>query len=267
AYLAAAGGVVGDAEPNDGVLPEPRATAPFVPDTVPRRDARFAESHNFNFPPHVVYADPAVDARERNLAQLCKRTLEMDVPEMMATFMAERPAEPLDFYVDYARQLWDEARHAMMGSVWFEARGVDWTRIPLNIGFALRLSQHATPLERQAVLYFIERGLMPADTGKRAEWHTAQSSGDALSTLFHDYDWADEVLHAQIGRRRMRADGLSSGEALDLAERVQARTWNALDGYRDAAPQREWWRAFVRDVLGQESQAPDDAVRQQPLTY
>lgn len=266
AWLAAAGGIAGAEARSDAPLPPARATAPFVPDTRPRRDARFTEPYNFNFPPHVVYNDPAIPPAERNLAQLCKRTLEMDVPEMMASFMVERPAESLEFYLDYARQLWDEARHAMMGSAWFEAHGVDWTRIPLNVGFALRLSQHATPLERQAVLYFIEQGLMPGETGKRLEWHTAQAAGDPLSTLFHDYDWADEVLHAQIGRRRMKADGLSSADALALAEQVQQRTWNALDGYRDTAPQREWWRAFVREVLGTESRAPDEVVHAQPLT-
>jgi hypothetical protein len=107
---------------------------------------------------------------------------------------------------------------------------------------------------------------MPGETGKRLEWQTALAAGDALSTLFHDYDWADEVLHAQIGRRRMQADGLSSRDALALAERVQERTWNALDGYRDRAPQREWWRAFVREVLGRESAASEEAVLGQPLT-
>ena len=267
AYLAAAGGIAGDAERSGAALPRARANrGAFVPDTRPRRDARFAEPHNFNFPPHVIYNDPAIPPDERNLAQLCKRTLEMDVPEMMASFLAERTSEPLEFYLDYARQLWDEARHAMMGSAWFEARGVDWTRIPLNVGFALRLSQHATPLERQAVLYYIEQGLMHGETGKRLEWQTALAAGDELSTLFHDYDWADEVLHAQIGRRRMQADGLSSRDALALAERVQQRTWNVLDGYRDRAPQREWWRAFVREVLGRESAASEEAVLGQPLT-
>lgn len=265
-YLAAAGGVTGDGERPADPLPPRRATAPFVPDTKPRRDARFREPYNFNYPPNLIYADPSLPAEERNLAQLCKRTLEMDVPEMMATFMAERTAEPLEFHLDYARQLWDEARHAMMGSVWFEHRGVDWTRIPLNVGFALRLGQHATPLERQAVLYSIEQGLMAADTGKRIEWETARAAGDALSTLFHDYDWADEVLHAQIGRRRLRADGLSSREAIALADEVQDRTWNALDSYRDAAAQREWWSDFVRDVLGHETGASDEALRGQPLT-
>lgn len=266
AYLAAAGGIAGDASPRGVALPAARAVAPFVPATTPRRDGRFAEPHNFNFPPHVVYADPAIPADERNLAQLCRRTLEMDVPEMMASFMAERPHESLEFCLDYARQLWDEARHAMMGSVWFEARGIDWTQIPLNVGFALRLSRHASPLERQAVLYSIEQGLMPGETGKRMEWETARAAGDALSILFHDYDWADEVLHAQIGRRRMQADGLSVRAALALADEVQARTWDALDGYRSTAPQREWWRAFVRTVLGRESAASDDVVHAQPLT-
>jgi hypothetical protein len=266
AYLAAAGGIAGDAPAPAVALPAPRAVAAFAPRTTPRRDDRFAESHNFNFPPHVVYADPAIPPEERNLAQLCRRTLEMDVPEMMASFMAERAHESIEFCQDYGRQLWDEARHAMMGSVWFEARGIDWTRIPLNVGFALRLSRHATPLERQAVLYSIEQGLMPGETGKRMEWETARAAGDALSTLFHDYDWADEVLHAQIGRRRMQADGLSVRDALALAEEVQARTWSALDGYRSTAPQREWWRSFVRTVLGRESAAADDVVHAQPLT-
>src|SRR5688572_164091 len=59
-------------------------------DFTPRRDARFTGSSNFNFPPHNVYALPYVPADERNLALLCKRLLEMDVPEMMASFITEK---------------------------------------------------------------------------------------------------------------------------------------------------------------------------------
>jgi hypothetical protein len=267
-WLAAAGGLAGDARvPARPATPLRRAAAHAdVPDLLPRRDPRFEGSHNFNFPPHLVYNCPSVPAEERNLALLCKRTLEMDVPEMMASFMAERPGEPPGFYRDYSRQLWDEARHAMMGTVWFEARGVDWTRIPLNVGFALRLASHATPLERQAVLYSIEQGLMPAETGKRYEYETAVEAGDPLSAHFHDYDWADEVLHAQIGRRRLREDGLSPREAESLASGVQERTWNALEAYRREGEQTEWWSGFVRDVLGRESAAPEEALTSQPLT-
>ena len=119
--------------------------------------------------------------------------------------------QPWEFHLDYSRQLWDETRHAMMGSVAFEARGVDWTRIPLNVGFSLRLNLHADPLERQTMLYAIEQSLMPADTGKRFEYQTAVEAGDPLSAHFHDYDWADEVLHAQIGRRWLKHEGISAG--------------------------------------------------------
>jgi hypothetical protein len=220
----------------------------------PRRDARFGGSYNFEFPPHLVYSMLDVPADERNLALLCKRALEMDVPEMMASFMTERSEQPWEFYRDYSRQLWDEARHAMMGTVAFEARGVDWKgEIPLNVSFALRLNQHATPLERQTMLFAIEQSLMPGDTGKRFEYETAVEAGDTLSAHFHDYDWADEVLHAQIGRRHLKREGISSQEASDQAKEIHEKTWAALDRYKERQPQVNWWPAFVKKVLGKES--------------
>jgi hypothetical protein len=254
AYLDAAGGIAGDASARaTNQLPPPRATTPFVADMHPRRDARFRGQYNFHFPPHLVYTAPGVPPDERNLALLCKRTLEMDVPEMMASFITERTDQPWEFYVDYSRQLWDEARHAMMGSVAFEARAVDWSRIPLNVSFALRLNLHASALERQTMLYGIEQSLMPADTGKRAEKEIAEASGDRLSAHFHDYDWADEVLHAQIGRRWVRREGIEPADAIERAKAIHERTWAELDRYRDRDPQEFWWEAFVRDVLGHES--------------
>ena len=234
-------------------LPALRAAQPFTPDFHPRRDERFGGSYNFEFPPHVVYNTADVPADERNLALLCKRALEMDVPEMMASFITERTGQPWEFYHDYSRQLWDEARHAMMGTVALEARGIDWRReIPLNISFALRLNLHASPLERQIMLYAIEQSLMPGETGKRFEYETARQAKDPLSAHFHDYDWADEVLHAQIGRRMLRRDGITSDEARERAVAIHEKTWAALDQYRRLEPQRRWWSTFVRGVLGHE---------------
>jgi hypothetical protein len=220
----------------------------------PRRDERFGGSYNFEFPPHVVYNLEDVPADERNLALLCKRALEMDVPEMMASFITERGDQPWEFYRDYSRQLWDEARHAMMGTVALESRGIDWKRdVPLNVSFALRLNLHATPLERQTILYAIEQSLMPGETGKRSEYETAVAAGDRLSAHFHDYDWADEVLHAQIGRRALKREGITSQQASDDAHQIHEKTWAALDQYRGRARQVNWWPAFVRKVLGKES--------------
>ena len=227
----------------------------------PRRDARFAESYNFNFPPQALYTLSYVPAEERNLALLCKRLLEMDVPEMMASFVTERSDQPWEFQVDYRRQLWDEARHSMLGEVAFEARGIDWTKIPLNVGFALRLNLFATPEERQLLLYSIEQSLMPAETGKRYEYETAVAAGDELSAHFHDFDWADEVLHAQIGRRWLRADGMAAGAMLERGRQIHEKTWAALDAYRAKYPQRDWWNDFVHAVLGVQSRVrPEDLL-------
>ena len=255
-YLEAAGGVAGDGPVASSPLPAPRSAEPFVPHFHPRRDERFSGRYNFEFAPHVVYNMRGVAADERNLALLCKRTLEMDVPEMMASFMTERADAPWEFHHDYSRQLWDEARHAMMGSVALEARGVDWRRdVPLNVSFALRLNLHAEPLERQMMLYAIEQSLMPAETGKRFEYETAVAAGDALSAHFHDYDWADEVLHAQIGRRALKRDGVTPAEASERAHAVHEKTWAALRQYEHLDTQHDWWPGFVQRVLGHASTA------------
>lgn len=268
AYLGAARGIAGDprisVQDGDGrtgvrirsmepPLPPPRAATRFTPDFEPKRDSRFAGLYNFEFPPHVVYLDPEIPADERNLALLCKRTLEMDVPEAMASFLYERKDQPWEFYLDYSRQLWDEARHAMMGTVAFESRGIDWRGIPLNVGFSLRLNLHATPEERQTMLYAIEQSLMPAETGKRFEYETAVAAGDDLSAHFHDYDWADEVLHAQIGRNALRRDGITRDEAIRRGQEIHERTWKALEQYKSREPQVNWWPEFVKKVLGRDS--------------
>jgi hypothetical protein len=261
AYLQEARGIAGDLlqvdvdENLSSPLPPPRAAESYAPDFSPARDDRFTGQYNFNFPPHLVYNAPGVPADERNLALLCKRTLEMDVPEMMASFILERRDQPWSFYYDYSRQLWDEARHSMMGTVALKASGIDWTKIPLNVGFSLRLNRHADPLERQILLYAIEQSLMPGETGKRFEYETAREAGDKLSAHFHDYDWADEVLHAQIGRRALAREGISQQDALDRAKEIHERTWEALDGYKDRDEQLDWWPDFVRATLGKETAA------------
>lgn len=254
AYWEACGGAAGPSPATPVTLPPARPTP--LTDLTPRRDDRFASQYNFEFPPHVIYNDPNAPPAERNLALLCKRTLEMDVPEMMASVMVERADMPWEFHRDYSRQLWDEMRHAMMGTVAFEARGVDWSTIPLNVGFALRLNLHASALERQMVLFAIEQSLMPGDTGKRYEYRTAGEAGDPLSEHFHDFDWADEVLHTQIGRRWLKYLGVTAEEATLRAREVHERTWAALAGYRDREPQVDWWDGFVTRVLGVSSAVP-----------
>ena len=254
AYLATAGGVDGTATAPE-TLPASRITAHFQPDFFPRRDERIVQQNNFIFPPHEVARLDNVPPAEKTLALMCKRILEMDVPEAMARMIVEAEGQPWLFYVDMCRQLWDEARHAMMGSVYFENLGVDWKKeIPLHPGFALRLNQHLTAVEAHAVLYTIEQSLMPANFGKKYEWKTAEEAADPLAKFFQDFDWADEVLHVRIGRDwGLAMSGLNRREFQRLGSQKAVETEEVLDQYAKPEKQVNWWPDFVQKVLGQES--------------
>ncbi|WP_420630160.1 hypothetical protein [Candidatus Leptofilum sp.] len=254
AYLAASGGVEGTAVPPNH-LPKSRVTTPFEPDYMPRRDRRFELQENFIFPCYHVARTEGVPLEEKTLALMCKRALEMDVPESMARIIAETKEQPWSFYVDMCRQLWDEARHAMMGSVYFENLGVDWRRdIPLHPGFSIRMNMHMTTLEAHAVLYAIEQGLMPAKSGKKYEWQVTKEANNPLAKLFQDFDWADEVLHVHTGREwGIPRSGLDRREFEALGRQKKEETSAVLDQYADPEKQTNWWPAFVKKVLGQES--------------
>jgi hypothetical protein len=105
------------------------------------------------------------------------------------------------------------------------------------------------------MLFAIEQSLMPGETGKRFEYETAVAAGDELSAHFHDYDWADEVLHAQIGRRALKRDGITPDEARERSHAIHEKTWAALDQYRELDEQHDWWPEFVWEHLGRESAA------------
>ncbi len=260
AYLGAAGGIMGDGARPENALPAARASSPLEPDFAPQRDARL-ESDNAHFPPHWVYAERERPVDERTLALVCKRLLEMDVPEMMASIvwrarneaaLAGKP-KTWDYTADMARQMWDEARHSMMGESWLVAHGVDWTRIPLNVGFSQTLNSLATARESHAALFAIEQGLMPQNSGKAYEWRTARDSGDALAQLFMDYDWADEVLHVHIGRHlveqfasRKEAEAVGN----EAFARVMAMRAAQAQELATAQAKPEWWHPFVQEVLG-----------------
>lgn len=253
AYLAATGGVMGAAE-RTTELPVSRVQGPFVPDFTPKRDARFTKQWNFVFPPHEVARTEGVPNDEKTLALMCKRALEMDVPEAMVRMMWEAKGHPWEYYTGMGRQVWDEARHAMMGTVYLQNRGIQWKELPLHPGFSLRLNKHMTASEAHAVLYTIEQSLMPATTGKAYEWVTAGASQDELAQLFQDFDWADEVLHVYIGREWLLSTlNMSRTDAVTLGQQRATETESILELYAANGEQVNWWSDFVQQVLGRPS--------------
>lgn len=275
ASIAAAGGIDGTGAAT--VAPPRRFKRPYRFDVLPRRDGRFRNVFDTSTPADVVYLDERRPMDERNAALLFKRLREMDVPEVIAGIVAERwgdarnapsRGEPWAYYVSMLRQMWDEARHAMLGQATLESHGIDWTALPVNVTFSWKLAQFCSPIERHILLYAIEQSLMPRDRGKPYEHRVAAASGDRLSALFHDYDWADEVLHVAIARQCLRPElpgGLA--EARERADGLWARIARSLEEHpfpRDASPTDvlEWWPRYARDVLGREvDPVPETDVR------
>jgi hypothetical protein len=256
-FLAAAGGIAGDQPADDGELPPARWDgSDYEMDAEPQRDKRFGDPFNCSAKIDDYYADESRPPDERVYALVHKRLREMDVPEWMAPILFQTRGRPWEYYRELGRQLWDETRHAMMGEVGLYAAGVPFYAYPVDMAASASLNREFTPLEAHILLWDIEQGLMPRETGKRWEWTIAGLDGDPLLVALQDYDWADEVLHAQIGRRWLRDAHGTAAERQATAKALWAR-WNpALERYSRASAQDEWWDDFLtRARAGRAAQA------------
>ncbi len=267
--LAAAGGLDGVVEQTGSVPVPDRSATPFVFQSRPQRDERFQDSYNAGVNPEAFLYDESYPPRAKTLMMYYKRLREIDVPEMMASIMFElRDQEPWDFHMEMSRQLWDEARHAMMGEVGFVSQRIDWRQIPINFTWSLNLNTQLDARERHGVLFFIEQGLMPR-TGKRYEWEVGLASGDQLSGMFQDFDWADEVLHAQIGRRWYVPKFKSLNEALAYGDRCWTKVLSHWKTYLDQGltEHRNWWPDVYRAACDNWGIEPDPKVLAFHETY
>ena len=237
------------------------SATPYTYDAVPRRDTRFPDPYNMGVNAEVFLYDPQFSPRDKTLMMYYKRLREIDVPEMMASILTQTPGKPWPYYRDMARQLWDEARHAMMGEAAFARLGLDWRKVMVNFTWSLALNTQLEPLERHAVLYFIEQGLMPKN-GKRFEWDVALVSGDPFAALIQDYDWADEVLHARVGRDWYLKEFADAKEAVRYGDECWSKVLLGWRQWRDAGltQHRNWWPDVYRDACRVWGVEPDPKV-------
>jgi hypothetical protein len=266
--LASAGGLDGTATPTDKTLSRYYSAKPYVYDPVPRRDERFQDLWNQGVNAEAFLYSPEYPARAKALMMLFKRLREIDVPEMMASILHQTKDKPWGYYRDMTRQLWDEARHAMMGQVGFVALGVDWTRARITHNWSYRLNTECSPLERHAVLYFIEQGLM-TKTGKRYEWEVGVESGLPLMATIQDYDWADEVLHAAIGREWYIPQFGNLKKALEYGDACWSRILSNWMTVRDKGltKHENWWPAIYTQACAGWGVVPDPKVLAFSETY
>jgi hypothetical protein len=267
--LAQAGGLDGSVSAAPGTPVRLYSSVPRPFDGVPRRDARFPDPYNMGVHAEAFLYDPKFPPGPKTLMMHYKRLREIDVPEMMASIIAETKGKPWGYYLDMTRQLWDEARHAMMGEVGFIHAGIDWAAlVPVNFTWSLALNTQLTPLERHAVLYYIEQGLMPK-TGKRFEWEVGTASGDAFSGMIQDYDWADEVLHAHIGREWYAKAYGDSKKAVDYGDACWSKILIDWASYREKGLTKHgnWWPGVYRAWCEAQGTTPDPAVLAYDTSY
>ena len=269
--LFAAGGLSGSMPPQPRAVARHYSARPYAYDPVPKRDSRFGDPYNMGVNAEAFLYDPAMPADAKVLMLLYKRLREVDVPEMMAGIIRETKDKPWEYYRAMTRQLWDEARHAMMGEVGFAAMGIDWPKlVAVNFNWSLALNTQLGPKERHAVLYFIEQGLMPK-TGKRYEWEVATAAADPLAKTFQDYDWADEVLHSRIGREWYVGD-LFGGRQKEATAYGDA-CWNQVfvDWTKLAETgltrHRNWWPDLYREACRLKGVSPDERALAFAETY
>ncbi len=267
--LATAGGLDGSNSFTEKVLTRQHSAKPYGYDGVPKRDERFPDPYNMGVNAEAFLYDAKFPPAPKTVMMFYKRLREIDVPEMMASIIAETPDKPWDYYRDMTRQLWDEARHAMMGEVGFANLGIDWPKqVMINFTWSLALNTQLKPLERHAVLYFIEQGLMPR-TGKRFEWEVAQASENPLSALFQDYDWADEVLHARVGRDWYVKEIGDARRAVDYGDECWSKVLMNWESWRSQGKteHRNWWPEAYSAACKTWQVPPDPAVLGYQTTY
>jgi hypothetical protein len=268
ACLAAAGRLDGTAKPASAFPERIHSAKPWKYDPVPRRDERFTDLFNQGVNAEAFIYDETLPAKAKAVMMLFKRLREIDVPEMMASIITETEDQPWGYYRDMTRQLWDEARHAMLGEVGFASLGVNWTLARVTHNWSLRLNTECSPMERHAVLYFIEQGLMTR-TGKRYEWELATASGIPLMATVQDYDWADEVLHAAIGREWYVPKFGNLRESLDYGDKCWSRILSNWQTVKDQGltEHANWWPAVYEQACRNWGESTDAKALAFDTTY
>lgn len=268
AALAAAGDLDGTQPKAEPPVTRQYSSRPFQFDAFPKRDERFPDPYNMGVNAEVFLYDEQFPPEAKTLMMFYKRIREIDVPEMMASIITETPNKPWGYYRDMIRQLWDEARHAMMGEVGFVSAGVDWRKVMVNFTWSMALNTQLKPIERHAVLYYIEQGLMPK-TGKRYEWEIGLASKNRLAATFQDYDWADEVLHARIGRDWYLKEFNDPRQAVKYGDDCWSKVLMGWDDWRKKGltHHRNWWPEVYQEACQRWGVEPDPAVLAYNTTY
>ena len=90
-----------------------------------------------------------------------------------------------------------------------------------------------------------------------------------LSALIQDYDWADEILHARIGREWLVPEVGSQADALAVGDAAWSRAMMNWEQWRQQGltEHRNWWPKIYRKACQHWGVEPDPKLLEYNITY
>jgi hypothetical protein len=215
---------------------EPPPGTPFAYLERPARDDRYFPC-SFYWPDALDPSYPYGEGLTLQLRSAVSHLNEVWAVETAGVILyALAPELGWEFVRDAARWVYDEARHMLMGKRRLEAWGLDPAMIPLG-AYIYEACAGRDPIVRLGMLGYFET----KNIGRKRERAQAFAAmGDHLSETDMEFDWADETIHAEYGRRWLKEllrirGGNEDGwqDVLIECERlVQARIGAATDDER-----------------------------------
>jgi hypothetical protein len=179
---------------------EPPAGTPFRLAEEPARDDAYFPS-SFYWPDAIVPGYPygeGVALQVRSAVSHLNEVWAVDTAGAILHGLA--PELGWEWIRDAGRWTYDEARHMLMGKRRLEAWGLPAGKIPLG-GYIYEACAGQDPLYRLGMLGYFETKNIGRKRERAAAFH---AMGDTTSETDMEFDWADETLHAEYGRRWLK---------------------------------------------------------------
>lgn len=146
---------------------------------------------------------------------------------------------PWDWIYNSARWTYDESRHCRMGYERLMAWELDPASIPLGTYIyesAMTSKDFDVATNLLGMLYFFETKNIRHKPERKRLFH---SYGDSLSEHDMDFDWADETLHANYGKRWLKELLAARGQDPEAYEEVRKNCEKLVSSYVGTATSKE----------------------------
>jgi Protein of unknown function (DUF455) len=180
-------------------LERPTGT-PFRLAEQPARDERYLAS-SFYWPDTIVPGYPYGEGRALQIRSAVSHLNEVwAVDTAGAILHALAPELGWEWIRDAGRWTYDEARHMLMGKRRLDSWGLPPDKTPLG-GYIYEAGAGEDALYRLGMLGYFETKNIGRKRERAAAFH---AMGDTTSETDMEFDWADETLHAEYGRRWLK---------------------------------------------------------------